>query len=131
MRIIKLQAIFIICICFAFICRAQTNITNYKVYIAIGTYNGKQILVTRKFDKNGEPNYFYVDVNSMKTAVLPLAKLTAGPTSWQQAIITYANTPYIKALVRARDQSFALQDAGIIHGYPKEKGITLTIDLCP
>lgn len=22
-------------------------------------------------------------------------------------------------------------DAGIVHGYPKEKGITLTIELCP
>jgi len=67
----------------------------------------------------------------MDTQILRADKLKTNAISWQKLYSDYATTSYIKALAYAKNQSFALQDAGIIHGWPKEKGITLTIDLCP
>ena len=43
----------------------------------------------------------------------------------------FKNTPYERALEKAESASKSLQDAGIETGVPKEKGISLTADLCP
>jgi len=109
---------------------AQTA-TNYHRYFATAQYNGNTIIILRKFEQGNQPYYLYVDPKTIETATIAAAKVTAQPTKWNDIVTIYKTTPYIKALLAAEQQSIALQDAGLTHAYPKEKGITLTIDLCP
>ncbi len=124
----------LICLLFSFICAsvwAQATVNNYKVFLATANLGSKNLLIIRKFEQSGNTNYLAVDLNTIETQILRADKLKTNAISWQKLYSDYATTPYIKALAYAKKQSFALQDAGIIHGWPKEKGITLTIDLCP
>lgn len=110
---------------------AQDAISNYKVYFAEATYKNSPIIIIRKLDRQAQACYFSVDPNTLETQIIAANLVTAKPLTWAAILVKYKTTPYIKALLNAQQQSFALQDAGIIHGFPKEKGITLTIDLCP
>ena len=110
---------------------AQIAVSNYKTYLAAAKYNNSDILITRKYTEAGKTKYLAVNLDNLETYTLPADKVNPKPLSWEQAYSTYSSKPYIKALLFAKTQSFALQDAGVIHGYPKEKGVTLTIDLCP
>uniref|UniRef100_UPI00261909A6 polysaccharide deacetylase n=1 Tax=Fluviicola sp. TaxID=1917219 RepID=UPI00261909A6 len=110
---------------------SQTTIENYHFFLATGNLKGQELLVLRHFDQQGNHFYFTVNMQTLETAVLPAKDLAVTETSWSKLIASFSDRPYIKALVYADKQSFAMQDAGITHGYPVEKGITLTIDLCP
>lgn len=109
----------------------QSAVSNYKVFLATTSYKTKELLVIRKFMQSGNTNYLAVDLSTMDTQILVADKLKVNTISWQEFYSNYSNTPYAKALTYAKSQSFAVQDAGIIHGSSLEKGITLTIDLCP
>jgi len=121
-----MKKILLFCVSFLLFVSTQAQvITAYQKYSGTAIYQGKQLLCLRRFLKNGQPCFLAVEVNTLKTQVYPanvLSVITNG---------NFNNSPYIKALQQAGRQSYTLQDAGIIHGYPKEKGITLTIDLCP
>lgn len=110
---------------------AQETIKDYKLYLASGTYQNKNILVLRKFETSGKAQYLTVDPQTLETQIIPAAQVAVKPLSYQQITNDFKNTPYLKAIQAAQTQSIPLQDAGIVHGFPKEKGITLTIDLCP
>jgi hypothetical protein len=43
----------------------------------------------------------------------------------------FARHTYVLALDSAERRSASIQDAGLVHGYPLQKGIDLTADLCP
>lgn len=118
---------------FFFFCTSawpQATVSNYKVFLATVSSGAKNLVIIRKFEQYGKTNYLAVDLNTMDTQILRSDKPMT-TISWQKLYSDYANTPYIKALTYAKKQSFALQDAGIIHGWPVEKGINLTVDLCP
>jgi len=132
------MAKFIVCISLFFLvvlfpanAKGQSAVSNYKMYLATAKYNNNDVLITRRFSQSGVKKYLAVGLNSLETYVITADKLTVKPTTWEQFFAAYTNVPYSKALQYAKTQSAAMQDAGIIHGYPKEKGITLTIDLCP
>lgn len=110
---------------------AQDGISNYKVYFAVGDYTNKIILVIRKFEQSGQLFYVGVDPDNLETLIIPSKQIYIKSLNWQQILNDYKNTAYVKAIQTAKKQSFSLQNSGIIHGFPKEKGITLTIDLCP
>jgi len=110
---------------------AQNEISDYKVCFAVGDFNSKNILVIRKFENSGQQFYLGVDPDSLETLIIPSEQISVKPLSWQQVLIDYENTAYIKAIQAADKQSFSLQNSGITHGFPKAKGVTLTIDLCP
>lgn len=111
---------------------AQGNgVSNYKVYFGIGDYNNKKVIVIRQYLKAGKQFYIGVDLNDINTSIISSDQIKVSPTSWQQILIDYKNTPYIRAIIAAKKQSFDLQNAGISNGYPADKGIVLTIDLCP
>ena len=110
---------------------AQNEISNYKVYFAAGDFKCKNILVIRKFERLGQLFYMGVDPDNLETLIIPSDQISVKTLSWQQILQDYKNSAYIKAILTAQNQSFSLQNSGIIHGFPKEKGVTLTIDLCP
>jgi hypothetical protein len=110
---------------------AQNGISNYKVHFAVGDLKNKNILIIRKFEKSGQQFCIGVDPDNLETQIIPSDQISIKTMSWKQMLLMYNNTPYIRAIQTAKSQSFSLQNSGIIHGFPKEKGITLTIDLCP
>ncbi|QOW09582.1 polysaccharide deacetylase [Kaistella flava (ex Peng et al. 2021)] len=107
------------------------GVSNYKVYLGVGDYNNKKIIVIRQFSRAGKQFYVGINPNDISTSILSSDQIKVSPSNWQQILIGYKNTPYIKAILAAKQQSFDLQNAGIINGYPADKGIVLTIDLCP
>lgn len=126
-----MKALRILLLLFPFLALAQNTVSNYKTFFGSGIYNEETVIITRSFVHNNTPSYLYTALQTLKTGVIPAKEIKITPTPLAQLKIQFANTPYIKALATAENQSFSLQDAGLIHGYPKEHGITLTIDLCP
>jgi hypothetical protein len=110
---------------------AQDEITNYKVYFGVGDYNNRNSLVIRKFEQSGKVFYIGVDPDKIETQIIPSNQISVETITWQQILIDYNNTAYVRAIQSAKNKSFSLQNSGIIHGFPEEKGVTLTIDLCP
>lgn len=115
-----------------FSAHAQKKITEYRVSFGKTDYKGESWIILRQF-KNAGSNYFLmVDPNGMNTKTLISSEVgNVIPYSFQQLTEKMANTPYVKALLKSRNLALPLQDAGITHAFPSEKGITLTIDLCP
>ncbi len=110
---------------------AQNRISNYKVYFAEGKLNSKDIIVIRKYENIGQQYYLIVTPEDLETQIIPSSQINVTTISWQQILVKYKNTAYVRAIETALNQSFSIQNSGITHGYPKEKGVTLTIDLCP
>lgn len=129
--LIKKSLVFLLLLSGQLSLSAQEVIKDYKQYFAIGNYQNKTILVLRKFEASDKIQYLAVDPQTLGTQIIPAAQIAVKPVSSQEMSISLKNTPYLKAIEAARTQAIPLQDAGIIHGFPKEKGITLTIDLCP
>lgn len=130
---IKIKALFfIIAVTISgFVANAQGKVSDYSTYYASAKYKGSDVAVIRKFTRNVSRYYLTVDVNTLNTAIISAAEIKPVESSLEQLSKAFTASPYFKALSYVNKQSFALQDAGIIHGYPKEKGVTLTIDLCP
>jgi hypothetical protein len=110
---------------------AQEVVKNYSIYTGMAKVQGTEQVLLRKMEKSGQPFYLVVNPQTLSTQLVPSAGIAVKQMNWADTRIYFQATPYFKALAAAGKQSLALQDAGIIHGYPKEKGITLTIDLCP
>lgn len=112
-------------------CSAQVSIEGYNKYFAITKYGDKELLILRKFKTSGINSYLAVNPRELTTSIIPAAGLTVKEMRFEQALSYLAGIPYANAISSANQLSGNLQDAGIIHGFQKEKGITLTIDLCP
>ena len=112
-------------------CSAQVSIEGYNKYFAIAKYHNKELMVLRKFKTSGMASYLAVDPNELTTSIIPANAVETKETGLEQALSYFKNTAYSRTISSARQLSNSLQDAGIIHGFQKEKGITLTIDLCP
>lgn len=123
-------SLFILCLLYQ-TAVSQTGITNYQVATGIGKQASKQLIVLRSFENKGTPMYFAVDAQTLETQVIPAKSVVFQAMKWVDLQKTFADSPYFKALSYAVTQAQSLQDAGITHGYPAEKGITLTVDLCP
>ncbi|RAJ25388.1 polysaccharide deacetylase family protein [Pedobacter cryoconitis] len=113
----------------ATVCSAQEVIKNYTVYSGVAKVQGSELLVIRKMEKAGQVVYLTVNPQTLTTALT--AEVAVRPMDWKSAKAYFQQTPYFKAYDAAAKQALALQDAGVTHGFPKNKGITLTIDLCP
>lgn len=130
-RLCLVFAGFCLSLAFSFTSYAQDEITNYRKFFGVVTKQNKPLLLLRKFEQKGKVCYIAADPEELTTSIIPEGEPIAKSLTWQQVKENFANSPYIKAIMDAQQQSAVLQDAGIIHGFAKEKGITLTIDLCP
>ena len=110
---------------------AQNEISHYDVYFATGELNNKTILIIRQYDQSDKHYFVGVDPDNLETQIIPSTQISTTACNWQEILKKYKKSPYIRAIQTAKKRSFALQNSGIVHGFPKEKGVTLTIDLCP
>ena len=130
----RLTICVIIC-CFLFfwsnVSFAQQVIKNYTIYTGVAKVKGDELLVIRKMQKDGQLVYLAVNPETLSTQLLPAISVVFKSMNWETAKTYFQQTAYFKACSVAAKQALALQDAGVTHGFPKDKGITLTIDLCP
>jgi hypothetical protein len=123
----KLSLLFFIAILSTIKLQAQP-ISKYRVYFGNA---GNNLLVMRSFERGGQSFYLAADASTLTTRLYPAAQLNVTPGNLPQTLARLNNSAYSRAMEAAQQQSNNLQDAGIAHGFPKEKGISLTIDLCP
>jgi len=112
-------------------CLAQQVIKNYAVFTGVINAGGNELLVLRKMEKNGHACYLTVNLKTLATQLVFASDGNFKPMDWKQAREYFRESAYFKALAAAAKTSVAMQDAGITQGFAGEKGITLTIDLCP
>ncbi len=115
----------------SFSLNAGDEIIHYKVFFGAGNFRNRNILVLRKFEQSGRQFYLALDPVNLETQVIQADQVSVQALSLEQILHNFKNTAYVRALQTARNQSYSLQNSGIVHGFPKEKGVTLTIDLCP
>lgn len=106
-------------------------ISNYSPFYADGEYQLQNVIIIRSFEQNKDHYFISVDPQTLRTEIIPQKSIRITPETWPDLLKKYASTPYIKALQRVKENPSPLQDAGFIHGFPEERGATLTIDLCP
>lgn len=113
---------------------AFAQIDNYQVFIATcnGKITNKEYLVLRRFQLDTKWRILIIDVNNLNTRVVS-ASLCTEPTPTTLAKFIECNPLciYSKLFQAAASNDKAMRDAGITHDWTLEKGICLTIDLCP
>ncbi len=124
---LRMILIFIIGVFFNDLLWSQNHISSYQQSSGWAFVNGKKLKILRSFSQDGTNFYLTVNTETLQTAIYKSKELKI-ESSYESA---FTSSPYEQALNAADTQSFNLQDSGITHGYPKEKGITLTVDLCP
>jgi len=108
-------------------------ISNYVLFTGWGVSknHSEELIILRKFFKDGHYCYFTLSPKSLNTKILSADSLSINQVSWQTIQSRFFSTPYIQALKLAELHSDTLQDAGFTRFLPSQKGIDLTIDLCP
>jgi hypothetical protein len=93
--------------------------------------NGSTELVIRSFMQDTEQMYLLIHPESMSTHIALAKNFRITPTDWNYLHLQWATKPYIKALGDAQKNDAPLENAGLTHLNDSEKGISLTVDLCP
>lgn len=88
-------------------------------------------LAIRSFTANDQKYILLVNPNSLDTKIDLANKYALSSLQYSNVLAIFKNTAYIKSIEAAAAKDLQLQNAGIDHAIPNEKGITLTIDLCP
>jgi hypothetical protein len=109
------------------------SISNYVPFTGwcISKNDSEELIILRKFIKDGHYWYFTLSPKSLNMKILSADRVSINKVSWQTIYSRYSSTPYIRALKLAEIHSDTLQDAGFTRFLPSQKGIDLTIDLCP
>jgi len=109
------------------------NITSYALYTGSARVLGtsEEVIVLRHFRSNSHSYFLVVSPNSLDTYIMDSLQLIVTPESWSAIREKYRASAYIKALEQAVRQDIPIQDAGITTFSRSQKGIDLTIDLCP
>ncbi|MDY0907597.1 polysaccharide deacetylase family protein [Pedobacter sp. CFBP9032] len=127
------QLLFFVFLSFYFITSAQpfNNIKNYKTNFNIASNGHSKLIAIRSFSNNNQKYFLLVDPTTLDTKVDLVSRYTINRLAWPNVLAIFKNSPYVKSLETAIAKDWQLQNAGIDHAIPGERGITLTIDLCP
>jgi len=107
------------------------DIKRYKVNFALATIASEKLIACRSFNNNNQKYLLLVNPQTLDTKVDLTSKYTLSGLDYFNVLAIFKSTAYVKALEAAAVKDMQLQNAGIDHSIPNEKGIALTIDLCP
>jgi hypothetical protein len=108
------------------------GVSKYQAFFAkTGLADGSEAIIIRRFIRDKQGYYLVVQPQTLATSIVPLAGLEVETASLPDLQGRFARSAYSKALAEAAANSQANQDAGITHSLPAERGVSLTIDLCP
>ncbi|MGE5342352.1 MAG: polysaccharide deacetylase [Candidatus Omnitrophota bacterium] len=128
----KIKLILIILCVQSIIPLTAITVMDYQPYVAYTSIPpGSVQLILRKFRMNNRPQVLAVDPITLNTRILPAENLNSIEISWPNLCRKFLGSPYCIALSNAESNAKKEQDAGITHFLPTERGINLTIDLCP
>lgn len=106
-------------------------IKRYKVNYSLAAKGEKKLLATRSFINNNQKYLLLVNPSSLETKIDLANNYVLSSLEWSNVLAIFKNTTFVKCIEAAAAKDLQLQNAGIDHSIPNEKGITLTIDLCP
>ncbi|MCX2433030.1 polysaccharide deacetylase family protein [Pedobacter sp. GR22-10] len=107
------------------------QIKQYKANFSIAVKGTDKFLAIRSFVNKNQKYLLLVNTETLDTKVDLAGNYNTSSLKGPEIMTTFKNSPYIKSLQAAATKDLQLQNAGIDHAIPKEKGIALTIDLCP
>jgi len=97
----------------------------------MASQNQEKLIALRSFVSNNQKYLLLVNPNSLEAKIEVANKYTLNSLEYSNVLAIFKSTVYVKSLEAASAKDLQLQNAGIDHAIPNEKGITLTIDLCP
>lgn len=109
----------------------MAEIRHYKVNFALATKASEKLIAIRSFINNSQKYLVLVNPQTFDSKIDRSDNYLLSHLDYSNVLAIFKNTAYVKALEAAAVKDFLLQNAGIDHSIPMEKGITLTIDLCP
>jgi peptidoglycan/xylan/chitin deacetylase (PgdA/CDA1 family) len=107
------------------------DIKRYKVNYAIVIKGEEKEIAIRSFTNYNQKYFLLVNPKTLDTKIDLASNYSKSSLQWQNVLAIFKNSTYIKSADAALVKDLQLQNAGIDHAIPNEKGITLTIDLCP
>jgi hypothetical protein len=108
------------------------GIDTYQAFFAETTLaDGSEAIIIRRFVRDHQGYYLVVQPQTLATGIIPQAGLKIEAATLNDLQGRFARSAYSKAMTEAASNSQENQDAGITHSLPAERGISLTIDLCP
>ena len=133
MNLSKLISLFLLMLISTLKLSAQNflAIKRYKVNFSIATKANEQLIAMRSFTNNNTKYLLLIDPKTLDTKVDLADNYSLKSVDYFNVLALFKNTAYVRALDAAAAKDLQLQNAGIDHSIPNEKGITLTIDLCP
>jgi hypothetical protein len=93
--------------------------------------SGAPQVALRAFTRGGEMFLWVVDPATLRTQLVPSARLDVQARPWPAVRKAVADTAYGRALRDAEANELPLQGAGLSHLRPRRPGVDLTLDLCP
>jgi len=106
-------------------------IKRYSVNYALATKGSTPLLAIRSFVSGNQKYLLLVDPHKLITKIDLADGYTLSRLAMPNVMAIFKTSTYVKAIDAALLNDGQLQNAGIDHAIPKEKGIALTIDLCP
>lgn len=107
------------------------NIEHYKTNFSIASNCTEKLIAIRSFTNDSQKYFLLVNPTTLDTKVDLASHYSTSSLQWPNVLAIFKNSPYIRSLETATAKDWQLQNAGIDHTIPGEKGIALTIDLCP
>jgi hypothetical protein len=108
------------------------SISKYQIFTGWGTcHKAEEVIILRKFEKQNHSFYFAVSPETLASKIIRADSIIVNPATWPEIYTRCASSAYIKALQQVKSKGNSLQDAGLTQFSSSQKGIDLTIDLCP
>jgi hypothetical protein len=103
----------------------------FPVLLAGDDGHGTAIVAWRLWRHGPAADLLVVEPLTLRTRLLPLGSVALQPVTEEELGARFGASPWLKARFAVKQHASALQDAGLSHLLPTEKGIVLTVDLCP
>lgn len=107
------------------------QIKRYKVTFAVAKNPKETLIALRSFSNDGQTYLLLVNPQTLDTRIDLAKNYKTSSLKYANMMAIFKNTVFVKALDAALLKDIPIENAGIDHALPHEKGITLTIDLCP
>ena len=107
------------------------QIKKYKVNFSLALKANEKWIAFRSFINNNQKFLLLINPETLDTKIDLISNYTLNSLDYSNVLAIFKTTAYVKSLEAAAAKNLQLQNAGIDHSIPNEKGITLTIDLCP
>jgi hypothetical protein len=109
------------------------RVESYSTFFAACSLSGDTFpyMALRSFTQAGEKKILIVNTSDLSTGIVCADSARCAKGTLADMRMRFARCTYVLALDSAERRSTSIQDAGLVHGYPLQKGIDLTADLCP